>query len=268
METHEFYGRQIIRANNFAVLTFHSNEKQRDFTIDFTVEVLQDGKDINFILLDSEEYKKWRDWFYNRVITKNNQTVKIPRPDLKIIYERKSNILEKTLDLGQGMFSLVFDNSYSVITDKSISFKIISHWNTKTPSNDLPIVNKQVIELPAEVYEPLSKANDSYVNGHYEQCSVMLRKAIDFAIRLKILQFGIDEKELHDKNGNELTLSQKIKILRDNGLLTQKISKYLDDIKWYGDNAAHSNVRFVIDDIRENTEPKIRAFLTGLNLKI
>jgi len=131
--------------------------------------------------------------------------------------------LEKVFDLGQGVFTLVFDNSYSSITDKTITFTIISKWNIKSPSNDLPVTNKDVIELPLEVYEPLSKANESYTHGHFEQCAVMLRKAIDYAIRLKLLQSGIDEMELNDKNGNELGLSQKIKILKENGLLTQRL---------------------------------------------
>lgn len=268
METSELYGRQIIRAKNFGTFTFRATEKQRDFTIDFKIEVQQEGLDLNFILMNNDEFKKWRDWFFSRIVVKNNQSHAVPRPPLTIIYERRSNILEKTFNLGEGVFTLVFDNNYSSITDKTIIFTVISKWNIKSPSNDLPVTNKDVIELPLEVYDPLSKANESYTHGHFEQCTVMLRKAIDSAIKLKILQSGIDETELNDKDGNEVRLSQKIKILKENGLLTQKIARYLDDIKWYGDHGAHTNMKFVVEDIRDNIEPKVRAFLTGLNLRI
>ncbi|MGI0059171.1 MAG: DUF4145 domain-containing protein, partial [Nitrosotalea sp.] len=226
------------------------------------------GLDLNFILMNNDEFKKWREWFYGRMVTKNNQTSAIPRPTLSVIYEHRSNMMEKTFNLGQGMFTLVFDNHYSTITDKTITFSLVSRWNMTSPSSNLPVINKTVIELPSEVYEPLSKANESYIHGHFEQCTIMLRKAIDYAIRLKLLQSGIDENELNDKDGNEIRLSEKIKILKENGLLTQKIAKYLDDVKWYGDHGAHTKMKFVVEDIRDNIEPKIRAFLTGLNLKV
>jgi len=58
METNELYGRHIIRASNFGTFTFRATEKQRDFVIDFKIEVQQEGLDLNFILMTNDEFKK------------------------------------------------------------------------------------------------------------------------------------------------------------------------------------------------------------------
>lgn len=268
METSEIYSRQIIRAKNYASFTLTAGKRKRDFTVDFNVEVQETGKDINFMLLHYNEYKKWLNWLRHRYVTRNGVTVPVAMPVLKTIYKHRSNILEKTYRLGEGLFVLILDNTYSEITDKTVHVHIVSKWNIGAPVKDLPIINKEVIELPTEVYEVLQNANECYVSGHYEQSSVMFRKAIDFAIRLKLLQSGLGEADLMDKEGNELNLSKKIKLLHENDLVTQKTAKHIEDIKWYGDLGAHGKVRFVLEDISDNVEPKVRAFLTGLNLKI
>jgi len=267
METSELRSRQIVRANNYASFTLVADKKKQDFTADFNVRVLEIGKDINFILLDRDGYEKWMRWFAHRVIEKEGVFTRVPRPELKPIYEFRSNIFQKTYRLGQGVFSLVLDNSYSTITDKTVDIHVVSRWNIKAPARDLPIVNQQVIALPAEVYEVLRRANDCYVSGHLEQCSIMFRKAVDFAIRLKLIQSGFNEKDLIDKQGNELSLSKKIGLLRKHNLITQTTAKHLADIKWYGDLGAHGKVRFVLEDIKDIMEPRVRAFLTGLSLK-
>ncbi|MDG7041212.1 MAG: DUF4145 domain-containing protein [Nitrososphaerota archaeon] len=95
----------------------------------------------------------------------------------------------------------------------------------------------------------------------------MLRKAIDFGIRLKLLQSEFTEKDLLDNQGNELDLDKKIKVLRNKGLISPHASKDLDIIKWFGNQGAHSKMSIVLDDVKDNVEPRVRAFFGGLNLK-
>ncbi len=77
-------------------------------------------------------------------------------------------------------------------------------------------------------------ANDCFTLGHYDQCSVMLRKAIKIAIKIKLQQRGIDVTELLDKSGNELNLSGRIKLLKEHNLITQRTVSYIETVKWFG----------------------------------
>lgn len=46
-----------------------------------------------------------------------------------------------------------------------------------------------------------------------------------------------------------------------------KIAKQIEDVKWYGDLSAHASSNLVLEDIKDNLEPKIRQFLTALDLR-
>lgn len=264
MESSEIIGRQIIPNQSYSTLKFDTRSKFDDFTIEYTIEVHGNQLDLNVILLKIEEYRKWTDWFENGFETVGVIRSRTKRPQLNIIHERRGNILEASKQVGKGVFVLILDNSYSEYTRKLVHWQIVTKWNTELQLKNLPIMNRNALPLPSEIHEILSKANDCYIAGHFEQSSVMFRKAIEFAIRLKLLQ-SENAASLFDRNGNESKLSQKIKLLRENNLISQTTANHLADIKWYGDLAAHTLMKFVAEDI-ENLERRVRAFLIGLQL--
>lgn len=269
MEDSSISGRQIVRASDYAYFNFKANENQDDLTIQFNMQVWETGKDISFVFLEYEEFKKWYNWFYHQTITKKDGTVeRVPQPELKVLYRFRSNILKESFHIGKDTYTLLLDNSYSAITDKTVYYTINIRWDVQTPSNGLPLMKKEVIELPPELHDVIKKANDSYLSGHFDQCNIMLRKAIEFAIRLKLLQSGIKDSEIMNEHGYEIPLAKKIKLLVENNLITSKTAKMLDEIKWYGDMSAHNNAKFVLEDIRDSVEPKIRTFLIGLQLRL
>ena len=95
----------------------------------------------------------------------------------------------------------------------------------------------------------------------------MLRKGIELAVRIKILQSGLSSQLLDDA-GNEIGLSAKIKLLKTKKLLTQKNVSDIGRIKWFGDVGAHGTMKIEEQDIRDNVGPKVRSFLAALNLKV
>ena len=111
-------------------------------------------------------------------------------------------------------------------------------------------------------------ANNSYKAGHYNQCSIMLRKAIEIACKIKLLQSNVPHKQLVDRDGYEITLRKKIKQLQTKNLITQKNLKDIEHVKWFGDQSVHGLMKIAFDDIKETIEPRSRSFLVGLNLKI
>jgi Domain of unknown function (DUF4145) len=268
MESNQSYFRQIVRAGNWSSIQMRADTK-KDYSIEVKVRVIEVGMDLITMLVSDNNYELWKNWWNSLVAWRGSgQRGTAPqKPQLETLFSLRTNYVDRSFALGTGNFVLIFDNTYSTLTDKTTELLLTQKWNLETPIKNLPIMNKEVIELPDEVSYALAKANECYLSGHYEQSSVMFRKAIDFAIRLKLLQSGLNEKELFDEQGNELSLSAKIKLLRSHDLLTQKAAQNLDDIKWFGDLGAHSKTRLVIDDVRDRVEPKVRTFLTGLALK-
>lgn len=192
--------------------------------------------------------------------------VDVPKPEIQAIFEVKTNILNRTVDLSSGTYALLLDNTYSIVRDKNLRFHIIETWNEKDVKEDLPIV--QLLDgLPTDVITCVKDANDSYVAGHYNQCSVMLRKGIELATKTKLLQSGVAPEELLDQAGNEGGLSFNIKLLKNKKLFSSKNSSDIERIKWFGNVGAHGTMRITEQDIRDNVEPKIRNLFAGLDLK-
>lgn len=269
LEFNEIHTHQIIRAQNWASFFFHTGTKE-DYLLKLNLRVVEVGQDLNIMLVEPLEYTEWTMWFRNwlswKATSLHGPMPKKPTP--RGAYSMRTNQVEKSFQLKSGNHVLILDNTYSTLNDKTVEILIMERWNLGTPTKDLPVIDEKVIQVPPEVHEVLLKANECYLSGHYEQSSVMFRKAIDFAIRLRLLQSELKEGSLMDQQGNEITLSKKIALLRSHNLITQAASKNLDDPKWFGDLGAHSRTRFVLEDIRENLEPKVRAFLTGLALKV
>ena len=129
----------------------------------------------------------------------------------------------------------MFDNTYSAINAKNVWLHAIETWDGEIPSDDLPIIEQLLDDLPDNVATCVSDANDCFTAGHYNQCSVMLRKAIETGSKIKLQQSGVKAKEMLDKGGNEISLSGKVKLLGKHRLITQHSASDLDKIKWFGD---------------------------------
>lgn len=278
----EFWIYEIVRAKKHACFVFTVDaKKHKGFRITFDANVSETGKDVRYVLMSHSDYQKWENWKTNPItykrdakgnIVKNGEgipiTVPVPEPKTAKIIDRRTNILEKTIPIKEGSYALILDNTYSTITDKTLWLHVIEEWNTELPANNLPVVNQLVPDLPKDVGICLTKANECYISGHYEQASVMLRKAVEIASRIKLLQAELGDKGLYDSEGNELLLTGKIKMLRANNLITQRAARDLDEIKWFGDVGAHGTMKIVQKDIRDNIEPRVRSYLAGLNLKL
>jgi len=282
MEKIEFWADEVVRAGKHAYFVFSADPRRlKGFRITLKASILETGKDIRYMLMSYGDYKKWAHWKAHPTTYKLDAKgrivktakgfpimVPVPEPETTKIFDVRTNVLEKTIPIREGSYALILDNTYSTITDKTLWMHVIEEWNTELPVNDLPVVCQLVPNLPKDVGICLTKANECHVNGHYEQASVMFRKAVEFAIRIKLLQARLSEKALYDKEGNELSLTGKIKTLRRCNLITQRTAQDLDKVKWFGDIGAHGTTKIVQKDIQDNIEPKVRNFLAGLDLKL
>lgn len=280
MQRVEFGTDYKVNANHYQRLTFSVNEKQRGFKIAINAKISETDKNIIFHLSTYDDSQKLIKWLYQRVTYRkdaNGQIMKteqgypvqvaIPRPQINDIINLKTNILEKNVSLPPGVYALMFDNTYSAINSKNVRVYIVETWDEDVPTDDLSIMKHLVGDLPDDVATCVIDANDCFTHGHYNQCSVMLRKAIEIAIKIKIQQRGIDTTELLDKSGNELNLSGRIKFLKEHRLITQRTVSDIEKVKWFGDVGAHGTMKVTIIDIKD-IEPKVRNFLTALNLKV
>lgn len=268
-----------IDSGKFKFFKFRVQKNKTEFKIHFDVNVSDKGLDIRFLLCTYEDYQKITQWMNNKVKQKLNSKgqlvydkdklpvmVDIPKPEIQAIFEFKTSILNITVDLSSGTYALLLDNTYSMVTGKNLSFHIMETWNEKDVKEDLPIV--QLLDgLPTDVITCVKDANDCYVAGHYNQCSIILRKGIELATKIKLLQSGVASEELLDQAGNEGGLSFNIKLLKDKKLLSSKNSSDMERIKWFGNVGAHGTMRITEQDIRDNIEPKTRNLFTELDLK-
>ena len=277
----EFWINQVVRAGRVADFAFRVDKAQRSFKITFDGRVEEEGKDLHFMLMTFGDYRKWSHWVTHSTVVRNDSSGNVvrnangypvyddvPEPGTMKLANDRTNHFKEAFVLDPETYALVFNNRYSQMTDKTLSLGVSEEWEVEEPAVALPILDQLRSEIPDEVLNCLVKANDCYGSGHYEQSSVMFRKAVDFAIRIKLLQSGAGEKDLIDSEGNELSLSRKLAKLRENSLITQRTSKDLDQIKWFGDMGAHGQMKIAQSDIRDNIEPKVRSFLVGLNLKV
>lgn len=269
-----------VDSGSYQRFMFHVDGNQEDFKIHFDVSVTGNGLDIVFLLSTYEDSEKLIKWMNNRVTYKYNvqgQLIKdkqgypiattVPRPQIGEYFNIRTNILNRMITLSPGTYALLFDNTYSAITGKKLWLHIVETWDEEHPGQDLPIMQHLLEEMPSDVATCITDANDCYMAGHYNQCSIMLRKTVDLAIKIKLLQSGLKTSQMLDKAGNEIGLSSKIKLLKKKKLVTQKSSSDLEQVKWFGDIGAHGTMRVAEQDIRDNIDPKIRSFLVGLNLK-
>lgn len=257
---------------NLEAVSFQTNSEQQGSTeVSIYAEVEERGLDIRFLLLKQNEYESLWNWW--RTLHPSQTGIqdiatnrpKPPQPVFYPIFDRTTNILENTFTLSNNtIFALCLDNTYSKLTSKTISVRLIMR-PAKSPKRSLQITN--VITFPNDLYEDLINANDCFVSGHFRQSAIMLRKALESSLRLKLLQSGSEITLLEDKNGNELSLSKKITILQNMRLITNRDAEDINIVKWFGDSGAHGKLSITENDIYEILEPKLRKFLLNLNLK-
>lgn len=161
--------------------------------------------------------------------------------------------------LGEQLVSIKIQMGQTYLGDLKLEIKKLE--GKTSLSKNLNITDTK---LPSEVEDAIRKANECYISGHYVQASVMLRKALDFAITKKLLQEG-KRNEIYE-DGLEKSLDQKIKLSLEFNLITNMDKADLADIKWYGNAGAHSKMQLAKEDI-ENMEKKLRKVIGQLNLK-
>jgi hypothetical protein len=280
MQSVRFFQEQIVRAGHYAYLELNGDEKSDNFNIAINAHVQGQGKDLSFFVASKGDFKKWAYWKAhpqvqktdsqgNRLVDKQGYPIylAVPAPKIKAFVKHQTNLFKESLELSRGEYVLVLDNTYSRIVDKSLELSLTIKWNLDSPLKHLPVIGLLESEIPEEVIQFLKKADECYVSGHYVQCSVMLRKAVESSIRIKLLQSSLNQSDLLDSEGNEISLARKVELLRKNFLIPAKHSKDLENVKWFGDIGAHDQMEIVMEDIRDNVEPKLRSFLLALNLK-
>ena len=279
MQKSEMWLVHKIDSGSFQQFIFKVNDNQNGFKIFFKSTVDGNGLDIKFTLCTYDDCQKLLKWMENKTKLKYDSqgqivkdtggypiSVAVPRPKIREFFDVKTNILNRPISLPSGTYVLLFDNSYSFVTGKNLFTHIIETWNEENV-RDFPGLQHLLKKMPSDVAACINDANDSYVAGHHDQCSVMLRKGIELAVRIKILQSGLSSQLLDDA-GNEIGLSAKIKLLKTKKLLTQKNVSDIGRIKWFGDVGAHGTMKIEEQDIRDNVGPKVRSFLAALNLKV
>ena len=269
-----------IDPKSFKFFKFCVHENKTEFEIHFDGDVSGNNLDILFVLCTDKDFQKLTKWMQNKIEYKRYSngrivydkdrlpvTVAVPKPQIQTFFEDKTNILNRTVDLSSGTYALLIDNTYSMITGKDLNLHIVEKWKKENVKKDLAIT-QQLDRLPSDVATCINDANNCYVAGHYNQCSIMLRKGIELAIKTKLLQLGLPSGQLLNETGNELGLSSKIKLLKNKNLLTSRNSSDIERIKWFGDVGAHGTMRVTEQDIKDNVEPKIRSLFHGLELRI
>ena len=280
MQKNEIWTEYKVSANDYQRFIFSVNENQRGFKVIINSNIRETDKNVIYTFFAYEEFQKWENWFKTKLqqkrdssgkIVKNSQGfpvyINIPAPQIRTYFDLKTNMIERTLLLDQGTYVLMFNNIYSTINAKNIWLHIIETWDEEVPSEDLPIIEHLIDDLPADVATCVLDANNCFTSGHYNQCTVMLRKTIEIASKIKLQQSGVKTEEMLDEGGDDISLSRKLKLLKKYNLITRRNVSDFEDVKWFGDKGVHSTMQVTFQDIKDNVEPKIRSFLVGLNLK-
>ena len=260
---------------------FQVAEYQSDFKITIKSSISGQEFDLKYLLCSNQDYKIYRNWrisryepkldsYGNLAITSSSFSVPVDEsfPNIHPFFNLQTNQIEKTVSLDPGSYALILDNVHSTFTSKSVWLDVVESWDHNVPLSDLPLIDQLSNKLPVDVLTCIIDANNSYKVGHYNQCSIMLRKAIEIACKIKLLQSNVTSKQLIDKDGYEISLSKKIKLLQTKHLITQRNLKDIEHVKWFGDQSVHGSMKIALSDIRDTIEPRIRSFLVGLNLKI
>ena len=270
-----------IGSGKMGTFMFQVAEYQSDFKITIKSNISGQGLDLKYFLCSYQDYKIYRDWRMNRYESKLDSSgnlattssgspilVSKPLPNIHLFFNLQTNQIEKTVSLDPGSYALILDNVHSTLTSKSVWLDVVESWDHDVPLSDLPLIDQLSNELPVDVLTCIIDANNSYKVGHYNQCSIMLRKAIEIACKIKLLQSNVTPKQLIDRDGYEISLSKKIKLLQTKQLITQRNLKDIEHVKWFGDQSVHGSMKIAFSDIGDTIEPRIRSFLVGLNLKI
>lgn len=278
---YEHWAELNIGSGKLDTFMFSVGEHQTDFKITIKSNVSGNGLDLKYILCSYQDAKIYRNWRANRyenkldssgnLVTTNSGfpvSVARPFPNIHLFLNLLTNQIEKTFSLNPGIYVIIFDNSHSTLTSKSIWLNVIESWDHETDSSDLSLIEQLSDELPANVMTCILDANNCYKVGHYNQCSIMLRKAIEIACKIKLLQLETKPTQLLDRDGYEISLRKKISLLQKKNLITQRNLKDIEHVKWFGDQSVHGSMKITLDDIRDTIEPRIRSFLVGLNLKV
>ena len=245
-------------------------------TVLINSNVHETGLDLQFFLMSYQDYLKLKDyWNLHPNNPRNNIGIyaQFPTPPtITELFSIRTNIIDKKFELKKDIvYALVLDNTYSRLQSKTITTKIkfqtlLEQSNLKS---DLAIIELTKNKIPLELFNDLSDANDCYIHDHNRQAAIMFRKALETSIKLKIKQAGKSDSVLLDQNDNEQRLSDKLKMLVTESLISNGIKKDIEDtVKWFGDSGVHTKMDIVSDDIQLNIEPKFRKFIKELNLSV
>ena len=280
VQQHQYFAELGIGSGKMCAFIFEVAEHQTDFKITIKSNTSKQEHDLNYLLCSYQDYEIYRNWRANRSELKRDEVgnavttsfgvpilIPTPFPNIHLCLNLLTNQIEKTFPLDIGSYVLVLDNKHSTVTSKSVWLDVVESWDHDVSLSNLPLIDQLSNKLPTDVLTCVMDANNSYKSGHYNQCSIMLRKAIEIACKIKLLQSNVPHEQLVDGEGYEITLRKKIKLLQTKNLITQKNLKDIEHVKWFGDQSVHSSMKIAFDDIKDTIEPRSRNFLVGLNLK-
>jgi len=269
----EIQSRNHIANKALTAITFKfsGNEEKSRVFID-AKEV--SGSKIVFMLMTEEDYRKIETWWEKHPANpKSTQPVYVkypPEPSTNRIFQRDTNIIDKEFEIDNNItYAWVLNNTNSILTSKVVQTKIIIFpaLEKNIPKENLTSYDHFKDQVSKVLYRDLKNANECFREGHYRQCAVMLRAAIETAIRLKADQEGFKD-ELIDKNGKEKDLTKKLDLLQTKNIILSNIKTDVENTtKKFGDWGVHSNTEIVNSDIIKIVEPSFRNFLTAINLK-
>lgn len=128
----------------------------------------------------------------------------------------KSRSLGASLDIEQSRYESILSHNLHFVESivSGIPCRVIDAPHVVKRRELPPLITDSAFlrSLPEEVRVPLQQANDCFASGHYVPCAVMIRKAIELAMRKRFLQTG-NEARLYNKEGEDLTYDKKLNIL-------------------------------------------------------
>lgn len=131
----------------------------------------------------------------------------------------------------------------------------------------IPLIPAEFLaEQPRSVRFCLEQANECARHQLWVPASLMLRKALEIAVNLKLKQLG-REGEIYDDNDEERSLSARLAVLERDVRAVRRDIRDILIIKWFGDRGAHSRMDLYENDIRAIVAPRLRALLTHLELQ-
>jgi len=140
----QIYIDQIVRAGKLATFSFTVDNNQYDFVVTFAGSVTSQGNDLHFMLMSHEDYEKWNDWRLHKFKQKTDLFGKaevdergwtvfedVPEPKTKKFFDFTSNLIKEELSLPPEFYTLVLDNTHSVLTDKDLHLEILEKWKVE-----------------------------------------------------------------------------------------------------------------------------------------